>query len=254
MSGAEFWTVPDGAALEYDVTPARSGVESAPVVVLFHGLDRRARVSMSDWSEVLRSEGMLVVNADWFPPGATVPAPTLDGALSTPGAVACAIDHGRVIAREYAADSGNVIVVGVSAGAYGAALAALTWDRIDRAGCSAPPGPPPEVLVSLAGAYDAARRGPLATALADSPDVLAALDPFAHVDSPVVTRLVVVHGTADPVIPISIAEEFADRAATAGTPTELQLVDGGAHFEFGSPTTTEGAAALAIIVGAAEGR
>lgn len=254
LSGVDFWTTPDGASLAYDVASAGDVAEGAPVVVLFHGLDGSARASMAQWSETLAGEGMLVVNADWFPSGASVPVPTVEGAVTTPAAVACAIDHARFLAGTYGADSRNLIVVAVSAGAYEAMLAVLTWDRIERGTCLVPGGPPPAIVVSLAGAYDAARRGPLASALADSPEVLAALDPFEHVDNMVASRFVIVHGDADPIIPVSVAQEFANRASDAGTRTDIHVVDGGAHFEFGSPTTTEGAAALAAIVAAAAQR
>ncbi len=247
----QYWNTSDGATLEYDVVSGTGGGRGAPVVVLLHGFTGDARVSMSDWSDELQSAGMTVLNADWFPAGTNPPTPTADGALATLGAVACAIDHARAVADEYGGDPGNVIVVGVSAGAYEALLATLAWDQFDHAGCSAPVGPPPEVVVALAGVYDAAQRGPLASALADSPNVLRLVDPFEHADVPSSSRFVLVHGAADPLIPKSVAEAFVARAVAAGTRAELQVVDGGKHFEFGTPATMEGVAALSVILVAA---
>lgn len=245
-----YWTTPDGSQLFYDMEPAVAAGDESTVVVLLHGFTGEARSSMSEWAAVLEQAGLVVLNADWSPAGTGLPGPTVAGAVSTPAAVACAIDHAREHAASLGGDPNEVIVIGVSAGGFQATLTALAWDRLDRSGCSAPPGPPPRAVVSLAGAYDAARRGPLATALSGAPDVVAFVDPFEYLDEPVLTRFVVVHGSDDSIVPWAVAAEFVAGATDVGNEIELHEVEGGGHFEFGSPTTPEGEASLAIITSA----
>ena len=202
---------------------------------------------MSEWNDALAGSGYLVVNAGWLPGGAEAMEPTVSGALSTPGAVRCAVDHARAEADALGVEPDVVAVVGVSAGAYFAVLTALGWDDVARTGCDAAAGPPPDVVVGLAGAYDAARRGPLASNLADRPEVLAQLDPFERAGARQVGRIVLVHGAADPVIPIEVARDLVDSGRGDGINVELHVIDDGRHFEFGSPASDEGRAAMAVI-------
>jgi acetyl esterase/lipase len=102
-------------------------------------------------------------------------------------------------------------------------------------------------VIALAGAFDAARRGPLANALASSPDARTFLDPFEYLTGAVDTRFVVIHGGDDPIISTEVATDFADRAAAVGFDVDVHLLPDGQHVEFGSPSTVEGAAALNIF-------
>lgn len=256
-----YWTTPDGSTLQYDFQPGASDGPSHGVVVLLHGYTSAARASMADWSGELQTAGVSVLNADWSPRGPELAEPTAQGAVGTPSAVACAIDHARELAKTAGGDAMNVSVVAVSAGAYFGTLTALAWDRVDRSGCDAPPGPPPDQVIALAGAYDAARRGPLANALGRSPGDRTFLDPFEYLTGGVETRIggvetrfVLIHGGDDPIIPSEVATDFAVRADAVGIDVELHLIPGGQHFEFGSPGTEEGGAALDIITSLTLGR
>lgn len=119
---------------------------------------------------------------------------------------------------------GAVVVVGHSAGAHLASVAA------------ARPGPAPDAVVGVAGVYDTAadvRSNPmLAPVLPDAigcdrcPDGLPAPSRWATDDDPPVH---LVHGDIDPIAPVASAERYADALRSAGVTTTIAVVDGGGH-------------------------
>lgn len=206
---------------------------SAPVVVLVPGGSWRSadRTGLRPLADSLAARGLVVVNATYraADSGARFPRPVQD--------IACAVDFAVARARARAAGVAPraVVLVGHSAGAQLAALAALDPARF-RAGC---PYPAARIdgFVGLAGPYNIYLWADLAAPIfarsrADDPATWAAADPFAAVAARAgVDRLsiVLVHGEADHDVPLSSSAFFDDKLRQAGYRVQLRLVPGADH-------------------------
>lgn len=147
--------------------------------------------------------------------------------------VGCGIAYAATQAEGASADEVILAVVGHSAGAQLAAVAALDPDQATGPDC---PYDAREAdrLVGLAGPYDVVAASGQAQLLfgPESPDptewddgnpvVLAARRPTLPV--------LLVHGAVDDVVPVSFSEQFADALTAAGHPVELQVVDAADHM------------------------
>lgn len=80
----------------------------------------------------------------------------------------------------------------------------------------------------------------------DNPDVYRKASPIAHVskDDP---PFLIVHGTADLIVPVIHSERFRDRLAAAGVPVELLTVKGGGHGWGGTDALTTSAVTLKFL-------
>jgi acetyl esterase/lipase len=153
--------------------------------------------------------------------------------------VAAAADHLRTLAPVHRLDLGGVVSVGHSAGGH------LALWLAGRRGF--PPGHPlhrPDPLplrgaVSLAGVCDLRRGhqlglggGAVAQLLGggpeDVPDRYAGASPGEML--PLGTPQVLVHGTADPVVPVEISRTYRAAAVAKGDSVELLELAGGDHF------------------------
>jgi acetyl esterase/lipase len=144
-------------------------------------------------------------------------------------------------------DLDRVVLLGHSAGAQLALRAAAELRDRHRV---------PALVVALSGLFDldaAARAdvgwGSIQAFLGGGPDEVADryrdAAPVAHVPLGIPTLLA--HGTDDAHVPIAQSEAYRARAAAAGDPVELLMLDGADHFAMIDPTTPAWSATVAAI-------
>lgn len=147
--------------------------------------------------------------------------------------VGCGIAFAATQASSTPESAGPTIaVVGHSAGAVLAAVAALDPEAATGPDCPYPPADP-DLLVGLAGPYDVVAAADLAASLfgPDNPDPVDwdAGNPVAHAGLRPDLPVLLVHGTADPLVPAAFSEQFAEALQQGGHPVELQTLDGVDH-------------------------
>lgn len=204
--------------------------DPVPVVLLIPGggwqtADPAGLVPLAD---ALAGAGMVGVTITYLAgqDGAQFPQPVQD--------VACAAGFAVDRARAEGYTPGPLVVLGHSAGAHLAALAA-TADPAPADDC---PYPPVTIsgLVGLAGVYDTgafefALVDFFGSARADDPDRWAQGDPIARVaagggDD---LRVLLRHGDADDVVPVSQSQAFEAVLRSAGIPVRLDVLPGIGH-------------------------
>jgi acetyl esterase/lipase len=158
--------------------------------------------------------------------GATFPVPIED--------VVCAVNESAARVAESGQEVGPVVIVGHSAGAQLAALAALVGDQY-QAGCSSP-HVPVDGLVGLAGPYDLVALGEGAAPLFDSspaedPETWKAASPINQVAHRPDLPVLLLHGQADDTIPPSTSEDFAAALEAAGHRVTLDVLPNQNHFQ-----------------------
>ena len=123
-----------------------------------------------------------------------------------------------------------LVVVGHSAGANLAALAVLVPQR--AATCPYPPAVP-DALVGLAGPYDVAALPEgvalFGTTAGDAPRLWAAGNPLTHAASRPAVPVLLLHGKADDVVPVSFTTQFAAALTAGGHRVTVDLVAGADH-------------------------
>jgi acetyl esterase/lipase len=219
--------------------PEGSLPTSLPVVVLVPGggWSSADPTGLAPLAQTLASHGIATLTTTYRTSSdqAFFPVPVED--------VVCAVDDAAARVRAAGATPGPVVVVGHSAGAQLAALAALTA-RDHQDGC-AEPLVEPDGLVGLAGPYDVVAAASLAQLLfaqpldAD-PATWAAGNPLEHVDlrPDLVVRLL--HGQGDQVVPVSFSEDFASALERAGHDVRLTVLPGIDHQAVYLPESASG--------------
>jgi acetyl esterase/lipase len=153
--------------------------------------------------------------------------------------VACAIEFARNSAAEFSTTPDQVTVVGYSAGAHLAALAAYAPGEFGQ-DCPSGPSQPPDAFVGLAGPYDVSQLGGLLAPLfggtiTELPEVWAAGNPLTWLaDAPNIPALLI-HGDADRVAPVAFSEELAAALTLAGKSVALEVLPGRSHGDVTSP-------------------
>lgn len=209
-----------------------------PLLVYIHGGgwsggDARTTGAFEDFPALLArfaAQGYAVASVNYRLSGTAVfPAARDD--------VRLAIDWLQDHAATYALDPQRLAVWGNSSGGHLAALAALRCD------VDAPNHPCPKVLVSWFGIYDmqriladddyprirnAARR---LMGCADAPCAAATVAAASATPRPgrLSTAVLLVHGTADPVVPYAQSVALAQTLKRQGGPVQLLLVPGVGH-------------------------
>lgn len=208
--------------------PDREG--PVPVVVLVPGggwstADPSGLVPLA---EVLSAAGNVAVTTTYRTARtqAYFPVPVADVLCAAASAVAGAADAGR--------EGGPLVLVGHSAGAQLAVLAALRPDAL--AGECEHPAVVPDAVVGLAGAYDVRALERLSRGLfGSSPEQ----DPAAWREGDVGTwaaerpelPVLLVHGDLDAVVPPAMSGRLHDQLRAGGHPVDLELLPGVDHLE-----------------------
>jgi acetyl esterase/lipase len=221
--------------------PGREG--PWPVVALLHGGFWRASRTlelMRPLAADLAGRGLAAWNLEYRRVGQ--PGGGWPGTLQD---VAAGLDHLAGLAAREPLDLDRLVVAGHSAGGHLALWSAA------RAGL--PPGAPgagprvvPRLVVSLAGVCDlhagaaeAIGEGAVAEFLGATPDQepdrYRLASPLARL--PLGARQLLVHGDADPRVPVSQSRAYAAAAAAAGDPVELVELPGVDHMAVIDPAS-----------------
>ena len=218
--------------LEADLRLPESGRSAAvPVVVLVPGggWQTADRSGLSDLAAALAANGFVTVNATYRSGAdrATFPTPVDD--------VRCSVGFAVAQAQEAGVDVGPVIVLGHSSAGHLAALVALGVPS----GTDECPYDAPRVdgMVGLAGVYDIeqfefALLDFFGAPRSEAPLVWAMGDPIGLVEAgraPDDLSVLLLHGDADDVVPVTQSDDFAAALRTAGTAVELGVIPAGTH-------------------------
>ncbi len=206
------------------------GVTTAPVVVIVPGGSWRSSgtVGYQPLAAALADKGVFAmpVRVRVADDGATWPVPVED--------VLCALADGVATARERGIEPGPVVLLGHSAGAHLAAVAALTPEAFDP-GCR-DERVEPDAVVGLAGPYDIRRFAEPAEALIGAPlsdgdPRWAAANPVLLADRRPDVSFLLLTGGADDVVDRRFTTDFGVALDEAGHPTTVAVLEGVDHQE-----------------------
>ncbi len=219
-----------------------------PVAVLLHGgfwRDPWQRDLMDPVAAALTARGYATWNAEYRRVGAGGgwPATLVDAAA--------AVDHVACLAADHPLDLGRVVLVGHSAGGQ-LALWVAGRDRAPAAETAVTPAgvvalaPVADLVAAFeAGLGDGAAEDFLRRTPADGPDRYAAASPAARL--PLGSRQVLVHGTADELVPLDHSRRYVAAATAAGDPVSLIEVPDAGHFDVIDPRSKVFAAVSAAV-------
>ena len=238
--------IPYGAhPLQFGELRLPEGNGRLPVVVFIHGGCWRAQYGLAHVASAaaaLTADGYATWTIEYRRLG--------DGGGGWPGTfddVALAVDHVRALAAQFPRlDTTRVVLMGHSAGGQ-LALWAASRTAADAAGPLRQSGSPLTVagVVSLAGITDLAQYGATSSGCNGAvtplmggdpstvPDRYRAVSPVARVPLRVPVRLV--HGDADPTVPLAQSQDFDARNRAAGGTSETYVVAGAGHFDLVAP-------------------
>ena len=251
---ADVWLPPDGAG---------SGARGRAAVVRVHGGSwSSGQRGAPAWDSALASAGAVVVEVDYRLTGA------LDGApwRTQPRDVACAVAWVGANARRLGVDPARIVLMGDSAGAHLALLAAYAPQGFPPSCPLEPVRPaavvalyPPTEMASLQRAggwrYPDVLPGDgvldlMGARPEDDPAAYRAASPLTHV-GPDVPPTLVVHGDHDQVVPVEQSRALVAALRRAGAEhayVELPLANHGFDQVWGAVTTqTARAAVLAWV-------
>jgi acetyl esterase/lipase len=147
--------------------------------------------------------------------------------------VGCGLAYAATQAAGVSTDAVTLAVVGHSAGAHLAAVAALDPEQSTGPDCPFQPHDA-DSLIGLAGPYDVVAASGQAQLLfgPESPDPTEWDDgnPLRMATNRPTLPVLLVHGAADDLVPLSFSEEFAAALTAGGHPVELEVVDAVDHM------------------------
>jgi acetyl esterase/lipase len=233
------------------------GTTQVPLVVMIHGGCWRAQY---DLKHVAGTVAALVKDgfATWTIEYRRIGDPG-GGWPGTFDDISQAVDHVRALAIQFPRiDTTRVVLMGHSAGGQ-LALWAASRRQNETTGIFRSSKPPLTVLgvVSLAGITDLAEYGAITTGCngsvtplmggtaAAQPDRYRAVSPMERVPLGVPVQLV--HGEADPIVPVAQSRKFAAHNRNAGGVADVSIVPGAGHFDLLSPQATAWTTVLRAI-------
>jgi acetyl esterase/lipase len=222
---ALLFTDADHGNLRLDVYRPAGAPRPLPVVLAVHGGSWLvgSRAEMAPFAEYLTEQGYAVVACDYhYAPAYHYPTQVDD----VRAALRWINDH----ATEQGFDVKRVAVAGASAGVQMVALAALT------------PGPGEPAIRGVVDLYgptdftapDADEKNILTVQLylgatrEEQPDLYASASPISHVTA-AAPPFLVMHGTADKVVPYNQSERMVAALQAAGVPVTFLAFPGGGH-------------------------
>ena len=234
-----------------------SGGDFVPLIVLIHGGCWRAQY---DLKHVAAASAGLVMEgfATWTIEYRRVGDPG-GGWPGTFDDISHAVDHVRALHLQFARiDTARVVLMGHSAGGQ-LALWAASRKQNEMTGLFRSSRPPLTVVgvVSLAGITDLAEFGATAggcngavTPLlggtpATVPERYRAVSPVERV--PIGVPVHLIHGEADPIVPLTQSRKFASRNRAAGGVTEVNAIPGAGHFDLVAPQAEAWATVLRVV-------
>jgi acetyl esterase/lipase len=209
-------------------SPAPQAGDAVPVIVLVPGggWESADPSGLVPLAEALASSGSAVLTTTYrtAKEDAIFPVPLKD--------VVCAVDDAAQRVADEGLTTSSVVVVGHSAGAQLAALAALVGEDY-QSGCASPPTAI-DGLVGLAGPYDILAFDFLASSLfgvgpAEQPETWAAGNPLVQAAQRPELPVLLLHGTTDDVVDPENSRLFADELEEVGHPVTLLLLPGLDH-------------------------
>ena len=204
-----------------------------PVVVTLHGGGwfGGSPASMEPLASSLASAGIVVFNATYRTSAGGYPESFDD--------VACDIRFALSKAGEYTTSMGPLTVVAHSAGAHIGSVVSLAGDRFGQ-DCDLGPGVAVDRFVGLAGPYDptlysAVLTGYFGTRLEEDSAPWEAGSPYSYLDDNPGLKILLIHGTADDLVPIRSSELLAEAAADEGLDVALEELPGATHMDARNP-------------------
>ena len=231
--------------LQYGELRLPDGSEPVPLIVLIHGGCWRSQYDLAHVAGAavaLTKEGFAVWTIEYRRIG--------DANGGWPGTfddIAHGVDYVRRLANEFPRiDTARVVLMGHSAGGQ-LALWAASRRQNETVGLFRSAIAPLKVagVVSLAGITDLAEYGAgagncnqsvpllLGGTMEQVPQRYRAVSPVERVPIGVFIRLV--HGDADPIVPLAQSKDLLVRAHMAGDRAELDVIKGGGHFDLVAP-------------------
>jgi acetyl esterase/lipase len=228
-----------GRPLRFDVAWSDAG-PPAPLVLLLHGgsWSGGSPASLHDEMHALARRGYTAATVEYRlteAPRNVFPAAAAD--------VRCALRALRRRAAEFHASPERVAAIGYSAGGHLASMlgTAATVRALDEPGCGvAEDDVRVQAVISYAGPQDLRVNGPYTQEQADivtnflgvfpgdAPGIATLASPIAHVTAGAAPFLLV-HGTDDPLVPVSHARRMAAALHAVGTPATLLELAGIGH-------------------------
>ncbi|WP_119067128.1 alpha/beta hydrolase [Aggregatilinea lenta] len=230
------FAAPDGYPLRLDVYEPEQADGPRPAVVVVHGgawfQGDKSTYAFGWHDRWLAAQGYVVFDVQYRLSGRW-PAPLND--------VKCAIRWVRANAARYGVDPGRIALVGRSAGAHLALMAAYTaGDPAYAAGCFSGEGAPEDEVQAVVASYapsdlrlwSAEPGGAIAALLGglpdEIPDLYASASPVSHVRSGLPPTLLI-HGQRDRLVPPAHSELLANHLRAAGVKTVLLRIPWGRH-------------------------
>ncbi len=211
-----------------------------PVLIFVHGggWDSYHKEIFSPVAMKLIPEQMVVVIPDY------TLHPQADYEQMT-GDVAAAVSWTLENIDQYGGDPNRVVIVGHSAGGHLAGLTVLDPHFLSLYGHT-----PAEIcgLIGLSGVYDIEAQyayeqakgntAPVMTAVMGGHTNFANASPISYA-RPDLPKILLIHGSQDPTVPVSIASDFQTALQQANAHSELKIYQGADHIDFLFAALTE---------------
>jgi acetyl esterase/lipase len=204
-----------------------------PVVVLFHGGGwfGGAPISTAPLAEFLASKGIVVFNSTYRTQTGGYPESFDD--------VACAVRYARAHADNYTTVDGPLVLAGHSAGAHLASVVALAGDEFGNE-CPVEENATVDRFIGLAGPYDPTLYRQVlpaffGTRFENDPAPWEAGSAYSYLGDNSGLEILLMHGEADELVPISSTRLFANALADGGYEVEMAEVTGARHQDLRDP-------------------